>query len=588
MKLLKKLSAILLTGIMVAGMCVTSMAVSEGTGNVSPVTEGSVANIQIGVGTVDNGDPTANGDDTLLVYKVVDITYNQESNALIQKFTDSFESFLAAAGRVDFDVEDYGKLENDSNELKDLLGAFTAYVRDSDHNVSPDYTATSDENGVATVNSAAMGQYIIVGDGSPKGPKIYQTVTAEVKPHIVEVQGKDTYMLYSTYNVGMKTSTPDIIKEVSDENITMDGEKPTANIGDTISYKLTVAIPVYPANATNKTFYVGDFLSQGLTLKKESIIVKGIPDHDLTENNEYSIEVVDNNNTTDLFIDFKFDEIKGYEKVTIEYQAVLNTEAEAGTAGNNNNANLIYSNKPYDGNTWEPGTDDRPSGGELENYGQKEDHKTIYTYALAIDKFKEGNESDKLKDAVFEIYNNEELSGTPIAEIKTDSNGVAVYKGLAMGNYWIKETVAPSGYNLIGDPIKITIDGSVTAYSVTTETEVIHYVYTSEQNESQEQATLNGDLVWINDKGEIMTGEQLEGYQAAYEKEVLKTVNDVTVINKNVEGSNGYYRAGIANNTGAQLPSTGGIGTTIFTVAGLVLMIGTAIVMITRRRMVNN
>ena len=49
--------------------------------------------------------------------------------------------------------------------------------------------------------------------------------------------------------------------------------------------------------------------------------------------------------------------------------------------------------------------------------------------------------------------------------------------------------------------------------------------------------------------------------------------------------ANQRYEFQVANNTGTQLPSTGGIGTTIFYVVGAILVIGAGIVLITRRRM---
>ena len=49
--------------------------------------------------------------------------------------------------------------------------------------------------------------------------------------------------------------------------------------------------------------------------------------------------------------------------------------------------------------------------------------------------------------------------------------------------------------------------------------------------------------------------------------------------------TNGTFKITIDNNKGQELPSTGGIGTTIFYVVGTVLVLGAAVVLITRRRM---
>ena len=143
------------------------------------------------------------------------------------------------------------------------------------------------------------------------------------------------------------------------------------------------------------------------------------------------------------------------------------------------------------------------------------------------------------------------------------------------------------------EPVIITIDASTIPYYIETEKEVTHYTYTINAGEAlsghEGQAEINGNLVWMNEAGVVMTtapGEGApDGFSAAYVKAETKTVTNVIEINRDAEGANGFYKAGVSNNQGAQLPSTGGMGTTIFTVVGLCLMVGAAIVLITRRRM---
>ena len=67
-----------------------------------------------------------------------------------------------------------------------------------------------------------------------------------------------------------KSTTPDIDKEITD-GTAADGDRETASVGDVISYELTPTIPNYPSNATNKTFYVTDSLSGGLTFDYDSL-----------------------------------------------------------------------------------------------------------------------------------------------------------------------------------------------------------------------------------------------------------------------------------------------------------------------------
>lgn len=627
-KLFKAMYAFMLTAAMVTGMCMTSFAASEAKGNWSGVTVGATANLTVGVSSPD--DASANGGDKLLAYKVVDIVYTTDNN-LTYRFTDVFEKFQAQAGNEtwkDMNPKSYGELKED--ELKPLLGAFTAYIKGQDTKPEADYKATAGDDGVAEFGQVDMGQYIIVGDGTSHGAKIYQTVTAEVAP---EIQGANEetgdlgrYMINSDYTVAMKTSKPSIEKNIQegttkDETIQTgkqetgdkhDKHQETAEIGKDITYNLKVTVPTYPEGATNTTFYAGDTLSAGLDLKADSIVVKGyITDPEtetvlngdvyittITENKETNEEGVERRTGTNLYVDFDFDQIAEFDYVVIEYKAVLNQNAVLGTVagGNPNNVDLIYSNSPFDGSTWKPGEGEEHPGPKP-GFGQDEDMEIVYTYALVIDKFEEKHEGEKLSGAKFMIYTDKALE-TPYLDgdgntvtLTTDANGAAEYKGLMQGTYWLKEVEAPTGYNPMDEAIEIKIDSSTVPYYTQSDKTVTHYEYTADIDAAsdKEQAKINGNLVWMDNAGNVKTTAPAEGkpegYEKAYVLKETKTVESVIEINRDAEGSNGYYKAGVANSQGAHLPSTGGIGTTIFTVVGVCLMLGAAIVMITRRRM---
>ena len=114
-----------------------------------------------------------------------------------------------------------------------------------------------------------------------------------------------------------------------------------------------------------------------------------------------------------------------------------------------------------------------------------------------------------------------------------DGKGVLTFEGLGEGTYTIKEIVAPNGYNLLKDEITITITAD---------------------------AKLAG-CTW--------------------------TVKDGNNNALSVD-SNHLYELTVENNAGAELPSTGGIGTTVFYVLGGVLVVCAGVLMITKRRMNKN
>lgn len=613
-RLLKKVSASLLTAALVAGMCFPAFATSEGKGDMVPITTGSTADITVGVSNSEDG--SANGGDTLQAYKVVDITF--ADNKLSYEFTDAFKAFLAANEAWASDIrtpDDYAEVSSDSDKLKELLGNFAAYVKGQ--KVTPDKSVTDEENGdgVVTFDSMPMGQYIIVGAGTSNGAKIYQTVTAEVNPTVVD----GSPVLYPEYTVAMKTSKPSVGKEITggtvgDETIPdkvgLEGDKhegvhqQTSELGKEITYQLKVSVPTYPEGATNKTFYVGDMLSKGLDFVEGSLKVTVNGTAEELAADAYTLEVTEikENETapktgTQLFVDFDFDKISTYATVVIEYKAKLNASANLGTTeGNPNNVELIYSNDPYNGNSWKPGDGERP-GDKKPGYGQDEDLEIVHMYALVIDKFEEKHEGEKLSGAEFELYRDAACTD-PVTDadgnvvLVTDANGAAQYSGLEMGDYYLKETKAPEGYNLMTEPVKIEINATNIPFFTKKVTTVKHYTYTADSEEaiSQEPAEINGVPAYMNPAtGEVKTfaegTEVTEGFERAYVKSMTEEETEVIEINKDAAGGKGYYKAGISNNKGAHLPSTGGMGTTMFTVIGIVLMLGAAIVMITRRRM---
>ncbi|MHC9370361.1 isopeptide-forming domain-containing fimbrial protein, partial [Clostridium perfringens] len=67
------------------------------------------------------------------------------------------------------------------------------------------------------------------------------------------------------YNVTLnpKDTTPTIEKKIIEDNKLVDTS--SANIGDTIKYKVTSTIPTYEKNATNIVYKIKDTMSKGLT-----------------------------------------------------------------------------------------------------------------------------------------------------------------------------------------------------------------------------------------------------------------------------------------------------------------------------------
>lgn len=120
---------------------------------------------------------------------------------------------------------------------------------------------------------------------------------------------------------------------------------------------------------------------------------------------------------------------------------------------------------------------------------------------------------------------------THIEEITTNASGKFNIEGLDDGTYYLEETKAPDGYNKLKYDIKIVVDH---------DTKPVKY-YT----------TIDG-IKWT--EGDALSKE---------------TANEI----------------GVENKTGNELPSTGGVGTTLFYVCGSIMILGAVVLLITKKRM---
>lgn len=227
-------------------------------------------------------------------------------------------------------------------------------------------------------------------------------------------------------------------------------------------------------------------------------------------------------------------------KIKITFKATLNEGAVIGKPGNRNRSRLIYGNNPNE-------------KGEPTPW----DEVVVFTYELDVDKFDGDDSTKKLQDAEFKFYrevNNVKeyvvvdvdskvqrwtTDETQASVLKTDASGTFKVSGLDEGTYYLKETKAPTGYNLLKDPVKVVIAAD------------------TNNGHGGSQNALDATTINIDDKGAAHTPNKPVGYETAP----------------------------IANNQGVELPETGGIGTTIFYIVGALLALGAGVVLVTRRRM---
>lgn len=326
--------------------------------------------------------------------------------------------------------------------------------------------------------------------------------------------------------INVKRDIPTVEKKVNDVNDskgTDEGWKDTADhdIGDAVKFKLTGTVADNVGLYDTYSYTFVDTLSNGLTLNEESIKVY-IDDKEVVTG--YTKEVTGQTFKV-IFNDLKSATVKtetGTETAIIAADTEVVVEY---TATLNENAVI-----GKDGNTNKVYLEysNNPNG---EGTGKTpEDIVTVYTYELTV--IKTDADSQPLEGAGFTLYKFDkgtndwvEVGDEQLTKIVEDK-ALVNWKGLDDGQYKIVETTVPTGYNKAND----------------VEFEIV--------------ASIDGE------------GEKL-----------------LTAGTLEVDVENGAISTTIVNKTGSLLPETGGMGTTMFYVLGGLLVVGAAILLVTKKRM---
>ena len=317
-----------------------------------------------------------------------------------------------------------------------------------------------------------------------------------------------------------KNEVPTNVKTVQEDSTGKYGEKNEADIGQTVNFKSTITAQ---AGAENYVFH--DKMSEGLTYTGVTGITLNGTAVDAS-NYTVTAPAADGDTFDVTFTQAFCDTLKANDKIVVSYTATLNEKAVIAGAGNPNTSKVSYGVK--DGTTSEPSGTTPPS------------ETTTYTWDLDVLKYANGDESKVLKDAEFVLLNSAKTKVATIVNGKV--TGWADVPAAVDGTItWPENTVLTTGENG-----KIEIDG------------------------------LDSDTYYLREV------KAPNGYN--------KLAEDIKIeITGPTEGQDGKLTyttvvAKVNNQSGTELPSTGGIGTTIFYVAGGVLVIGAAAMLIAKRK----
>lgn len=388
-------------------------------------------------------------------------------------------------------------------------------------------SANTVTNGKYVISNLDAGYYLVKDqDGSLTGDNDSYT------EYIVKVVSNTT--------ATPKSDVPTVEKKVKDINNSTETEmtdwqdSADHDIGDSVPFQLKATLADNVSSYTTYKVVFHDTLSKGLTYNDDAkVYIDG------KETNGFTVtDTVNADGTTTLTV--SCDDVKALDAgnssvITVEYTATLNENAVLGSAGNPNKVYLEYSNNP-----------NKSEVGNNETGNTPEDVVIVFTYKVTANKVT--SDKQALKGAAFELFkknaSGEYKSLGVVGATKNEDGSYTVndnttsfsWTGIDDGEYKLVEVVTPSGYNTIAD-IEFTVKA--------------------------EHDILSDNPALTSLSGNATTGE-------------------LTFTSNTTEGS---LSADVVNRAGNTLPETGGMGTTIFYVLGSILVLGAAVLLITRKRM---
>lgn len=326
----------------------------------------------------------------------------------------------------------------------------------------------------------------------------------------------------------------------TDNTFSTSGDTAVAGEGDTITYTITNTIPRYKENVDKSkvNYYVVDKYDANLELINKNAITVTLPTNlkegtlktttvnkvgegqyyaYTVDGGDYCVVRDDANRTFTVYFDY--DVIEHAEKVEITAKFKQLATAVPGTSIIND-SELHYTNNYYKG-----------SDSTLED--------EVKSYTFDFDVFKYNTETkEALSGATFGLYKDITCAEeNKITTATSNEYGLVDFAiELNEGTYYVKETAAPAGFrvdeNVYVVEIKAKKVNNEDAGEYTGE-----YTVTVDGNEISTSVTVGEDVIYDGDN-----------------------TNTIPVF-------------GVGNTPGITLPGTGGIGTTIFTIGGIVLVL---------------
>lgn len=458
---------------------------------------------------------------TYTIYKILDLeSYDKTKNNYSYKPANGWETF------IDQNDEYFIKNEYDGISWKASEGETEAQKQERASTLAKkalEY-AKNPSNSITNSGTENAGSTTVTFSGLDLG---YYLVDSSVGA-LCALNTTDVNM-----TIQEKNGQPTVEKKVSSTVDNGYGKSNDVNIGDTVYFQTIIT-----AQAGAQDYVLHDTMDEGFTFTNNvQVKLNGSK----VENQDYSIYLNDTENqdkTTDgCTFEIRFmkdfcDKLKEDDEIYVTYTATLNSKAFIGIKNDNEGSGNTNATKiTYGAN----------------NKESVESKTQTYTYQIPVFKYT-GIDKTHLAGATFSLFTTEtegdaiklvQKTGTQeyrlaiqgetgekeVTEITTTDTGRFSIQGLKPGNYWLEETAAPKGYNKLKKRIKIAVGA--------------HGAIKIDGNYNADGTVSGGNLV---------------------------------------------AEVGVENKTGTVLPSTGGTGTTMIYLIGGALVLGSGVVLVTKRR----
>lgn len=522
---------------------------------------------------------------TFSIYKILDAVGKEGQNVYNYTVNSNFTGLIGEG--KDYSLKEIADMPNQlninnydgegnlvgvSDPITEETSKFTSAVQAFIEANSIQPTATiqcpdvDGEGAKATAENLELGFYIIIETGTISSSASVSSKSMLVPLPYVDGNKNESNKLF--WNFDLEITPKDEPVNV-DKSIIEGGKKEnvsTNNVGDTLNYQVDADIPHYDASTNTQMvkYIITDTLSKGLdfytegdedgniditvanlsgetknltrgSLQTHNTEINGKPyTYYSVDGGDYAVEYSEDSKTMTIIFDYP--DIMNYYTLKLNYQVKINKDAVIGVVGNPNQVDLEYTNN---NKTWDTSV--------------PEDETKSFVFGLKINKIDPNAEADKqalqgaefqlLKDGeaiatyTFDENGNRVLNSNNGLTAVTNKDGIAYLLGIDEGTYILKETKAPNGYILPEEGLELVI------------------------TDADEEGNVDGNATYT------LGGKELT---------VFEDIADGSVATATIE-----------NNKGFNLPRTGGAGTWMFAVGGILIMAGMATAFVKLRKKEN-